>query len=302
MSSFEVEPLTDDDVDEAIAVINAAFGFDRDDDWFVWKHRQGPWGPSSGLVARDGRGIAGVRVLLPWRFRGPAGTLDAYRAVEAATAPRAQGRGVFSLLNRHIMERATDAGPTMLFSTPNANSRGGYAKLGWSWLSPVPHVWRPVRPRRWRVSLLESEDAIARYQGGPPPGRIATDWSPAALTWRLDPRSGHRYEVIAAGERRAGVAFRRLDTACVSAVLPLLSWGGQRERRRVLAEAAWRTRTAVLLDTGSPGGAPASTAWGLPRGESLLAVWPTPLLGQEDWAVTEVSHWRVGFADLENVL
>jgi GNAT superfamily N-acetyltransferase len=302
MSGFEVEPLTDDDVDEAIAVINAAFGFDRDDDWFVWKHRQGPWGPSSGLVARDGRGIAGVRVLLPWRFRGPAGPLDAYRAVEAATAPRAQGKGVFSLLNRHLMERATDAGPTVLFSTPNAKSRGGYAKLGWSWLGPVPHVWRPVRPRRWRASLLEEEHAIDLYEGGPRPNRITTDWSPAALAWRLDPRSGHRYEVIADGERRAGVAFRRLDNPRVPALLPLLSWGGQRQRGSLLAEAARRTRTAVLLDTGEPGGAPASTARGLTRGESLLAAWPTPLLAQGDWPVTDVGRWRVGFADLENVL
>jgi hypothetical protein len=175
MSGFEVEPLTDDYVDEAIAVVNAAFGFERDDDWFVWKHREGPWGPSSGVVARDGRGIAGVRVLLPWRFRGPAGTLDAYRAVDAATAPRAQGKGALGLLNRHVMERAADAGPTVLFATPNAESRGGHAKLGWSWLTPVPHVWRPVRPRRWRAPLLEGEDAIARYGDGPPPSHIATD-------------------------------------------------------------------------------------------------------------------------------
>jgi GNAT superfamily N-acetyltransferase len=302
MSGFEIEPLTDDDVDEAIAVVNAAFGFERDDDWFVWKHREGPWGPSAGVVARDERGIAGVRLLLPWRFRGPAGTLDAYRAVEAATAPRAQGKGVFSLLNRHLMERAVDAGPTMLFSTPNANSRGGYAKLGWSWLTPVPHVWRPVRPRRWRAPLLEAEDAIARYRGGPPPSRVATDWSPAALTWRLDPRSGHRYDVIADDDHPAGIAYRRHEISRVPALLPLLSWGEEREGRRLLGEAARRTRTVAVLDTDEPGGAPVSSAPGSPRGGSLLAFWPTPSLSQDDWPFADVQSWRVGFSDLENVL
>jgi hypothetical protein len=302
MSGFEVEPLTDDHIDEAIAVINAAFGFERGGDWYVWKHRQGPWGPSSGVVARDGRGIAGVRLLLPWRFRGPGGTLDAYRAVEAATAPRAQGVGVFSLLNRQLMARAADAGPTVLFSTPNSNSRGGYAKLGWSWLPPVPHVWRPVGPRRWRGDLLEGTEAITSYGAGSPPARIETDWSPAGLAWRLDPRSGHRYEAIADGDHRAGVAFRRLRISRVPALLPLLSWGEQRQRRRLLAEAARRTRTAALLDTDEPGGAPASTTRGLPRGGSLLAVWPTPSLSQRDWPFAEVSRWRAGFADLENVL
>jgi GNAT superfamily N-acetyltransferase len=302
MSSFEVEELTDNDVDEAIAVINAAFAFERDDDWFVWKHRQGPWGPSSGVVARDERGIVGVRVLLPWRFRGPAGSLDAYRAVEAATAPRAQGKGVFSLLNRHLMERVAAAGPTVLFSTPNANSRGGYAKLGWSWLSPIPHVWRPVRPRRWRGPLIEDAEAIVSYRAGSRPARIETDWSPAALAWRLDPRSGHRYEVISDGEHRAGVAFRRLRISRVPALLPLLNWGQEHARRRLLAEAARRTRSPALLDTDEPGGAPASMTRGLPRGGSLLAVWPTPSLSQDDWPFVDVHHWRVGFADLENVL
>jgi hypothetical protein len=211
-------------------------------------------------------------LLLPWRFHGAGGTLDAHRAVEAATAPRAQGKGVFSLLNRHLMERTADAGPTMLFSTPNANSRGGYAKLGWSWLTPVPHVWRAVLPQRWRSSLLQDPDAIASYADRPPPTHITTAWSPAALAWRLDPRSGHRYEVIAGDEHRAGLAFRRLESSRVPALLPLLSWGEERERRRLLGEAARRTRTVAVLDTDEPGGAPVSTAPGLHRGGSLLAV------------------------------
>jgi hypothetical protein len=92
VSTFDIEPLIDDDVEEVISVINAAFGFDRTADWYEWKHRSGPWGPSTGVVARDSEGIAGVRLLLPW-FVGPGGRLDAHRATEAATSRVPEGRG-----------------------------------------------------------------------------------------------------------------------------------------------------------------------------------------------------------------
>jgi hypothetical protein len=300
--TVDIEPLAEDDVGEVISVINAAFGFDRDDDWFTWKHREGPWGPSSGVVARDGRGIVGVRLLLPWGLRGPEGTLTANRAVEAATAPRAQGKGVFSLLNRHLMARTAETGPTAIFSTPNASSRGGYLKLGWSWLQPVPHVWRPVRPRRWRGALLTGSEATATFRASGQPELVSTDWSAAALAWRLDPRSGHRYEAVATPDGRAGLAYRALASSKLPALLPLVGWGEASARHRLLADAARRTRSVAVLDTGWPGGAPASRARGLQRGDSLLAVWPTPALASTRWRLDDVERWQVGFADLEDVL
>jgi predicted N-acetyltransferase YhbS len=300
--SFEVAVLDEDDVEEALSVVNAAFGFERDAAWFAWKHREGPWGASTGVVARDERGIVGVRLLLPWRFRGPAGTLLAHRAVEAATAPRAQRRGVFSLLNRHLMERIAESGASAIFSTPNAASRGGHAKLGWAWLSPIPHVWRPVVPRRWEGPLVAGAEAADTFSGPTRAAAIATDWSPSALRWRIDPRSGNDYEVLADPDSRAGVAYRRLRVSKAPALLPLVGWGEPEERRHLLAEAARRCRTVAMLDTSAPGGSPLSAARGLERGGSLLTVWPTPTLSEAAWPLADVRSWRVGFADLENVL
>ena len=303
MSSFDIEPLHDDHVDEVIAVINTAFGFDRSDDWYRWKHREGPWGASHGVVARDRRGIVGVRLLLPWRLAGPAGTLAAHRAVEAATAPRAQGKGIFSLVNRHLMEAKSSQGAGLIFSTPNERSRGGYLKLGWSWLTAVPHVWRPVLPRRRRGDRpLEDSDATAQLSPTTPADRIVTAWSPSSLAWRLDARSGHHYRSLADAQSRSGLVYRRLEGRRVVTLLPIIAWGEPQERHVLLNEAARREHAVLMLDTDEPGGARVSRTVGKRRGESLLAVWPTPSLPIDDWPVTDVRNWHVGFVDLENVL
>jgi GNAT superfamily N-acetyltransferase len=303
MSTFDIQQLHDDDVDEVISVINAAFGFDRDADWYDWKHRSGPWGASAGVIARDGEGIVGVRLLLPWRFVGPGGSLLAHRATEAATAPRARGKGIFSILNRHLQEAAAEGEPTFFFSTPNEQSRGGYAKLGWSWLTPVPHVWRPVVPRRWKDPLVEGTDALSEFVGGHTAAEhVATAWSARSLAWRLDPRSGHEYRVLADAASGAGLAYRPIVHSRAQTLLPIFAWGGLPVRQRLLGEAARRERAVVALDTGEPGGSPVSSVRGKVRGESLLAVWPTPHLETSAWPLADVDNWQVGFADLENVL
>ena len=304
--TLRLEPYRDEHTEEVLAVINAAFGFERSLDWFQWKHREGPWGPSSGMVAIDEHGIAGVRLLLPWRFKGSAGRVLAHRAVEAATAPRAKGQGVFSRLNRELMREATDRGePTFLFSTPNEQSRSGYQKLGWSWLEPVTHIWRPALPRPGGSSLLSGDAALETFSAGPADASsIGTAWSRESLRWRLDPRAGHEYSVIADSTKShpSGLAYRVASGSKLRSILPLIAWGPAEQQKRLLGVVARRERAGLLLDTGAVGGKPVGTGPGSKRGNSLLAVWPTPQLSTHNWPVDRIGDWKVGFADLESVL
>lgn len=302
--SIQIEPFRAEHTDGVLAAINAAFGFERSLDWFRWKHLDGPWGPSTGMVATDSEGVVGVRLLLPWRFIGTTGELRAHRAVEAATTPRARGQGVFSRLNRALMEEASARDePTFLFSTPNEQSRTGYQKLGWFWLEPVPHVYRPVVPARKRIELLEGEDAFAAFAPSRPKDRIATEWTEHALRWRLDARAGHRYQIVAtAAGPPAGLAYRLASERQPRSILPLVAWGPAAGRRQVLRTVAQRESAALLLDSGLPGGWPVSEGLGKQRGGSLLAVWPTPGLQPSSWPLEPIANWRLAFADLESVL
>ena len=76
---------------------------------------------------------------------GPtARSVEAVRAVDTATHPDYQGRGIFTRLT---LRRSTSCAPTastFVFNTPNDQSRPGYLKMGWHEVGRAP---RSVRPR-----------------------------------------------------------------------------------------------------------------------------------------------------------
>lgn len=128
-TEYDVRELEDGDIDSVLPMLTSAFGIGFDRDWFDWKHRSSPWGASRGWVAEDAHGLIGVRMLLPWEFTGPSGSLRAYRPCDTVVHPRARGQGVFTRLMRHAIETVrSDA--DLLYNTPNTQSRPGYFKLG----------------------------------------------------------------------------------------------------------------------------------------------------------------------------
>ena len=80
-------------------LLAASLGWGPDEglaEYFEWKHRTGPLGPSPEWVAEvDGR-IAGYRTFLRWEFEDEHGQVHrAVRAVDTATHPDFQGRASF---------------------------------------------------------------------------------------------------------------------------------------------------------------------------------------------------------------
>ena len=77
-------------------------------------------------------------------FRRGQEVLRAVRAVDTATRPDAQGRGLFTTLTTHGLEACGDDGIAMVFNTPNSQSMPGYLKMGWR---EVGRLAAAVRPR-----------------------------------------------------------------------------------------------------------------------------------------------------------
>ena len=100
----------------------------------------------------------------------------AVRAVDTATHPDHQGRGLFSALTRHAVEACRTEGVAFVFNTPNEQSRPGYLKLGWR------EVGRPravARPGAACVISSRSHEAVSPRSSG----RCRSTSVPTSRSW-----------------------------------------------------------------------------------------------------------------------
>jgi GNAT superfamily N-acetyltransferase len=151
MSEHEVavRRLQSSDEPEVLALIEAALGRrpdPRNAAFFAWKHRENAFGASPSWVAVAGDRVVGLRTLMRWEFDTPDGPASAVRAVDTATHPDFQGRGIFSMLTRRAVDELTAEGVDFVFNTPNDKSRPGYLKMGWKPVGQLPTGLRPAGP------------------------------------------------------------------------------------------------------------------------------------------------------------
>jgi predicted N-acetyltransferase YhbS len=96
-----------DDESEVLALLDAALGAGpagaRPVAFFRWKHFENPFGPSFMLVAEADEQVVGLRAFMRWEFVAEGRRFRAVRAVDTATHPDYQGRGIFSALTRQAI-------------------------------------------------------------------------------------------------------------------------------------------------------------------------------------------------------
>lgn len=100
-------------------------------DYWLWKHLQNPFGPSKVLLAESNGQLIGVRAMMQWKWQWEGQIYSALRAVDTATHPDFQGKGIFSVLTQKMVDRSSENGINFIFNTPNKKSLPGYLKLGW---------------------------------------------------------------------------------------------------------------------------------------------------------------------------
>jgi GNAT superfamily N-acetyltransferase len=135
----------------------------RPAEFFRWKHLENPFGRSFMLVAEDAGRLVGLRAFMRWRFVFDGGKVRAARAVDTATHPEYQGRGIFTRLTLAALEELRGE-VDLIFNTPNEKSMPGYLKMGWEVMGTVPvsvRVRHPVRVVRGRRSVGNVPGATA---------------------------------------------------------------------------------------------------------------------------------------------
>jgi len=301
--SFEVQPLERLAVADVLEALGAAYDETFSEEWFAWKHREGPWGPSRGWVAIDDHGIGGLMFSLPWRYRVAGTTFPAARLVDGGTVPRALRRGVFRLVvGRELSEWGPDTSPGILVATATPEAQQSHVKLGATGLAPIDFAYgfAPV-PRRAR--LTTGTEVLDTFVGGEQ-SHLVTPWDGNSLRWRTDPRSGYSYDAasLASADAPNGVAYRVLSVRALRLLFPVATWGSALDQR-VLLGAVARTHAAIGV-LGLTGEGAARAPWRplLRRGQSLLCVWDRA----DDRGLSSSSllrsSWALSAADLEGVI
>lgn len=111
-----------------------------------WKHEENPFGPSFILLAEEDNQVVGVRAFMQWTWQWKNETYRAIRAVDTATHPQHQGKGIFKKLTLQQIDKCKQEGIHFVFNTPNNQSMPGYLKMGWEKQGRMNLKIKLVRP------------------------------------------------------------------------------------------------------------------------------------------------------------
>lgn len=149
MSVLAVRPYTDSDQVAVLELMQASLGWRREDPnraFFLWKHAENAYGRSPGWVAVADGQVVGFRTFMRWEFERGGDVVRAVRAVDTATHPDHQGRGIFRTLTLQALDDLRREAVAFVFNTPNDSSRPGYLKMGWQPVGRLPVAFRPRSP------------------------------------------------------------------------------------------------------------------------------------------------------------
>lgn len=131
----------DADLPEMIALLKRSLGeklIPKSEIFFIWKHEKNPFGKSKTLLAKEDGKIIGLRTFMHWNWVRGNETITAVRAVDTATDPAFQGKGIFRKLTMSAVQSCIDDGIDLVYNTPNPISMQGYLKMGWHTAGSMP--------------------------------------------------------------------------------------------------------------------------------------------------------------------
>mgnify|MGYP002795148800 CR=1 FL=1 len=149
---MQIREATEQDIPEILEVLKASLGetsSKKTEAVWRYKHVDNPFGRSLVLIAVENEEIIGVRALMRWKWQLGKQEFSAFRAVDTATHPEHQGKGIFKKLTLRAIEIAKENGDDFIFNTPNTQSLPGYLKMGWKEVDKLKIRVKPTNPLNW---------------------------------------------------------------------------------------------------------------------------------------------------------
>lgn len=211
--TIKIREANREDIPEIISVLRSSLGeskLPKSESIWNFKHTENPFGPSLVLVAEEKGEIIGVRAFMRWQWQYGDEEFSAFRAVDTATHPDHQGKGVFKRLTLEAIQRGLLEGDDFIFNTPNSKSLPGYLKMGWEKVGKLCVHLIPVNPLYWKfkdisisytcsitTSNVELEILTGQYNKTKEEAfKLFTPKSPNYLSWRYENNPLQQYEVF----------------------------------------------------------------------------------------------------------
>jgi GNAT superfamily N-acetyltransferase len=181
-TGLDIRPAIPGDREAIIDLCKVSLAWTDDERYarlFEWKHDLNHFGPSYMWVATDSGRVVGLRAFMRWQFVRGDDVITAVRAVDTATHPDYQGRGLFTAMTLHALEEVRADGIGFVFNTPNSQSLPGYLKMGWKVVGQLPislHLRNPLAARRVLRSRVPASHWPVSTSVGVPVPDASADW------------------------------------------------------------------------------------------------------------------------------
>ncbi|WP_051227855.1 GNAT family N-acetyltransferase [Gillisia sp. JM1] len=209
-----IREASEEDTPEIVEVLKLSLGeqdLPLSESIWNFKHVENPFGKSLVFVAEEDNNIVGVRAFMRWEWKLEDKIYNTFRAVDTATHPDHQGKGIFKKLTLKAVEVAKENGDNFIFNTPNDQSRPGYLKMGWESVNKLKVALRPAYNSFWKFGDNTIDYSIKLNCSRGKVEHLCVEWnkeygssktlftpkSAEFLFWRYENNPLQQYEVFA---------------------------------------------------------------------------------------------------------
>ncbi|MBI6117338.1 GNAT family N-acetyltransferase [Salegentibacter maritimus] len=205
---MQIREADHSDIPGILSVLKASLGetsSKKTEGMWHYKHIENPFGESLVLVAEEDNKIIGVRAFMRWQWQRGEEVYSAFRAVDTATHPEHQGKGIFKKLTLKALDLGKQRGDHFVFNTPNSQSKPGYLKMGWKEVAKLKIELRALYPFKknkqfaYQVQgkINSSENLLALFfEKQKKTNQLFTPKNILYLTWRYINNPLQDYAVI----------------------------------------------------------------------------------------------------------
>ncbi|MGE0772978.1 MAG: GNAT family N-acetyltransferase [Cyclobacteriaceae bacterium] len=214
---IDIRFATNEDIPSVVHLLKLSLGeslMPKSEAFWRWKHKGNPFGESPVLLAFDESRLVGVRAFMRWDWKQREKIIRSVRAVDTATHPDYQGKGIFRRLTLKLVDQCKIDGIDFIFNTPNSSSMPGYLRMGWRKVGRMPVGFRPHLPKITGVENNPGEYGwdscyIASFLADTEPSEyLATKYTREYFDWRYDENPNVTYHLLRGNSGNFFAIFR----------------------------------------------------------------------------------------------